>query len=108
MKKNNKGAILPFVLVVLFLSQLTLFSIIEIYQNQMETYSLLKNHYQTQTLLGISEKIVAEHDFPSRINFNNGEVTVRKINDNDLQLTCRLMNGYHENRIIIVKNPEIN
>lgn len=87
----------------MMLTQLLFFSFSNIYENQMQTYILLKNHYQSQTLLGMTERNVYENKEISAITFNIGEVWIEKSAENTYILTSQLRNGYSETRIIIMK-----
>lgn len=102
-RKRISGAVLPIVLVVILFTQLTFFSVLEIYENQMETYILLSKHYQSRTLLTITESQLHDKDFIGLIEFNIGMVQIEKINDKTYKLTSRLHSGYTESKTIIEK-----
>lgn len=74
----------------------------EIYENQMETYILLSQHYQAQTLLSITESELSENDHAKLIAFNIGRVQIEKISDKSYLLTCHLPSGYTEIKTIII------
>lgn len=100
MLKNERGAVLPFVLLTMLVTQLLFFSFLTIYENQMQTYILLKNHYQSQTLLGLTESQLNEGFSLSKITFNIGEVRIQRLGEKNYQLTSHLKNGYSETQVV--------
>ena len=74
----------------------------KVYENQMQTYILLENHYQSQTILKMAEISVAGEWENIVITFNIGEVRIKKVNDKKYNLTSWLTNGYSESRVVNV------
>lgn len=66
----------------------------------MQTYILLKNHYQSQTLLGLTESQLNEGFSLSKITFNIGEVRIQRLGEKNYQLTSHLKNGYSETQVV--------
>ena len=102
MLKNKRGAVLPFVLVAVFITQFMFLSFSKVYENQMQTYILLENHYQSQTILRMAEISVAGDWKNSLVTFNIGVVRIEKVQEKKYNLTSRLTNGYGESRVIDV------
>lgn len=100
MLKNERGAVLPFVLLTMLVTQLLFFSFLTIYENQMQTYILLKNHYQSQALLGLTERQLNEDASLSKITFNIGEVKIQRLGEKNYQITSQLENGYSETQVV--------
>lgn len=105
MKRKNSGAVLPIVLVTAFVTQIAFYSILGLYNNHMQTYTLLINHYKTQTLFAISESYLADNGYQSTIRFNIGSVQVSEQEDETFILTSYLKSGYTETKIISNKQP---
>lgn len=102
--EKQKGAVLPIVLVSIFLFQISFFGAFRIYQNKMNTYQVLINHYQSQTLLMSTEKVLKEEyhllgkNPPQRIIYNIGKVEVTKKKMEKYELTSILYNGFIETK----------
>lgn len=90
----------------MMLTQLLFFSFFSIHENQMQTYILLKHHYQSQTLMAIAESNLLENEKASVITFNIGKVQIEKVEKNTYILTSQLLNGYSETQIIILNQIE--
>lgn len=86
----------------LFLTQLCFFSVCYIYKNQAETYQLLKEHYQSQSMLLITEQLIKEGEKENIYSYNIGNVSVSYERDRII-LTSYLNTGYQENLIITIK-----
>ncbi|WP_373835970.1 hypothetical protein [Jeotgalibaca arthritidis] len=99
---NKRGSILPLVLVGLFLTQLCFFSVCYIYKNQAETYQLLKEHYQSQSMLLMTEQFIKEGEKENVYSYNIGDVSVSYERDRIILTSC-LNTGYQGNLIITIE-----
>ncbi|MDE1547840.1 hypothetical protein [Jeotgalibaca caeni] len=109
MKKNqraNRGAILPVVMVVVVIAQLTLYGIQRVYQSQMETYILLNHHYQSQTIIAMAEKSFHNNSELRTFTFTIGTVTVQKKDKEHFLFKSSLHSGYKEDKMVISKHDE--
>lgn len=100
LKKANKGAVLPVILLVVVLTQLTFYSVTTIYHAQMELNLLLIKHYQSQTLIALSENHFGTLQGEGIIYYNIGTVKMTPLSNNRLKLTSELSSGYQEEKII--------
>lgn len=98
--KHKGGFVLPIVLVTIIITQIIVFSIIRIYENQMESYVLLIDHYQSQTLLTLSEAHLKKLPQTNYIQYNLGQVEVTKSDKTSLELTSTLNSGYQESKMV--------
>ena len=109
--KKQGGAVLPIVLISIFLLQISFYGAFRIYENKMNTYGVLVNHYQVQTILSDAETVltvqyveIGKHA-PSSIYYNIGTVTILKKNVDTYELKSTLSNGYSEKKDIIIPTP---
>ena len=82
-KKHNEGAILPIVLLAMVLAQIMFYTVLTVYQAQMELNLLLSQHYQTQTILLLSEDYLlhAMEQVPLRLEYNIGSTNVEQVDE---------------------------
>ena len=99
-RRYKGGFVLPIVLVTLIITQIVVFSMIRIYENQMESYLLLIDHYQAQTLLSLSEAHLKELPQTKQIQYNLGQVEVTKSDKTSIELTSTLNSGYQESKMV--------
>lgn len=67
----------------------------------METHQLLINHYQSQTILVLTEnKLRKNPEIGTKFTFNIGTVLVEGVDEEILLLKSSLHSGYYEERMM--------
>ncbi len=96
---------MPVTIFYLFLSQLFLTGVIQVYRNQMYLYQLTKHHYQAQTLLAYTEywiqsknaeRTYEERDIPVALVFQEGTVSCAESGGEAITATVILADDYSE------------
>lgn len=97
---NEKGAVLPSVIVFVFLLVVILLGSINVYHNQMHQLFATKESYNAKAML-----IMTEHELTSRLDnsevietgtatFKNGEVQIKQTLSHQYQLTAVTKNHF--------------
>ena len=90
---NQKGAILPSVVIFVFLLATVTIGTAQIYKNQMQQMKATENYYEIQTMLELSkaelkEQITIEPDLQEAFfTFTTGTVRVQKVSGTSYLLT---------------------
>lgn len=109
------GSILPITIFYLFLSQMMLFGIIRVYENQLYLYRLTENHYKAQTLLAYTDYWLKEHNkvstqenrvVPAVLSFEEGIVHCAVDASGKVTANVTLQNAYSETLVLEILSPE--
>lgn len=109
-RRKEKGAVLPIVLAALLLLNIVFLGTHRIYRNQMNNYYTLTFHYQSQTLLALTEKALQEEYAgktpPHKMIYNIGTVQIDQKAEGSSVLTSLLPNGFTEQKETTVTKKE--
>ncbi|WP_321433051.1 hypothetical protein [Trichococcus flocculiformis] len=106
---------MPITIFYLFLSQMMLFGIIRVYENQLYLYRLTENHYKAQTLLAYTDHWLKEHNkisspenriVPASLYFEEGIVHCVADASGKVTATVTLQNAYSETLVLEILSPE--
>lgn len=113
--RRKGGSILPLTIFYLFLSQMMLFGLIRVYENQLYLYRLTENHYKAQTLLGYTDYWIQDHNkastpenriLPAMLSFEEGVVHCVADAGGKVTATVTLQNAYSETLVLEILSPE--
>ncbi|PTQ84330.1 hypothetical protein C8U37_10999 [Trichococcus patagoniensis] len=106
---------MPIAIFYLFLSQMMLFGLIRIYENQLYLYRLTENHYKAQTLLAYTDYWLKDHNkastpenriVPAVLSFEEGIVHCVADATGKVTATVILQNAYSETLVLEIMFPE--
>ncbi|WP_319471452.1 hypothetical protein [uncultured Trichococcus sp.] len=106
---------MPLTIFYLFLSQMMLFGLIRVYENQLYLYRLTENHYKAQTLLAYTDYWLQDHNkasnpenriVPAVLSFEEGIVHCFADASGKVTATVTLQNDYSETRVLEIPSPE--
>lgn len=106
---------MPVTIFYLFLSQMMLFGLIRVYENQLYLYRLTENHYQAQTLLAYTDYWLQVQNksstpenqiVPAVLSFEEGSVHCVADANGKVTATVTLQNAYSETLVVEILFPE--
>ncbi|CZQ97764.1 hypothetical protein [Trichococcus ilyis] len=106
---------MPITIFYLFLSQLMLFGIIRVYENQLYLYRLTENHYKAQTLLAYTDYWLRDRNkaatpenqiVPAVLSFEEGTVRCSVDAGGKVTATVTLQNNYSETQVTEIFTQE--
>ncbi|MFY9902320.1 MAG: hypothetical protein WAK52_06900 [Trichococcus sp.] len=106
---------MPITIFYLFLSQMMLFGIIRVYENQLYLYRLTENHYKAQTLLSYTDYWLKHRNeastpenptVPAVLSFEEGIVHCVADATGKVTATVTLQNAYSETLVLEILSPE--
>lgn len=106
---------MPIAIFYLFLSQMMLFGLIRVYENQLYLYRLTENHYQAQTLLAYTDYWLQDRNkastpenliVPAMLSFEEGSVHCVADESGKVTATVTLRNAYSETLVVEILSPE--
>lgn len=112
--QRTAGSILPITIFYLFLSQMMLFGIIRVYENQLYLYRLTENHYKAQTLLAYTDYWLKNNNeastpesriVPAVLSFEEGVVHCIADATGKVTATVTLQNDYSETVVLEFLSP---
>ena len=112
--QRTAGSILPITIFYLFLSQMMLFGIIRVYENQLYLYRLTENHYKAQTLLAYTDYWLKNKNeastpesriVPAVLSFEEGFVHCMEDATGKVTATVTLQNDYSETVVLEFLTP---
>ncbi|MDK2780901.1 MAG: hypothetical protein PWP61_1198 [Trichococcus sp.] len=106
---------MPITIFYLFFSQMMLFGLIRVYENQLYLYKLTENHYKAQTLLAYTDYWLQDRNkastaenriVPAFLSFEEGIVRCVADASGKVSATVTLQNAYSETLIVEILSPE--
>lgn len=99
-KMNEKGAILPSVMVFVLLMSIILLGTNRIFENQMNQLRMTKNYYEVESMLILSEmELKSQYELNQEMKngsiiFSDGKVTIEKTSMDSFTLNGTLKNVF--------------
>lgn len=97
-KMNEKGAVLPSVMIFVLLMSVALLGTNQIFKNQMNQLRMTKHYYEVESMLILSKmELNSQLDLNKNLEkgtvlFTDGTVTIQKKGDNTFNLEGKLKN----------------
>lgn len=97
---NERGAILPSIMVFVFLLVVVLLGSVQIYRNQMYQLLATTEMYEAKSMLSFTEREILDRSMDSKklqtgtITFNNGKVHITKTDSMHYQLEAVTTNQF--------------
>ncbi|MGB3160814.1 hypothetical protein [Carnobacterium sp.] len=108
---NQKGAILPSVVIFVFLMSTIMIGTARIYKNQMQQMKISKNYYLIQTMIALSKtevqrQLAESKDYEKSVFiFEDGKVKVSKVKVNSYEFIGETKNSVLEPLKVMVTFP---
>lgn len=108
---NQKGAILPSVVIFVFLMSTIMIGTARIYKNQMQQMKISKNYYLIQTMIALSKtevqrQLAESKDYEKNVFiFEDGKVKVSKVKVNSYEFIGETKNSVLEPLKVMVTFP---